>query len=243
MLSLASSALAYGPAAPMTRSPVVSRSMAPAMQERDGLKIQEQLPIPFLPRPPMLDGSMAGDIGFDPLRLSEIVPLAWAREAELKHARVCMLAFAGYVSVDLGFRVPFAPEVSSLYAHDAAVENGSFTFLLLVLATIEVTAGIPKCFQLLNDPDAAAPGDYKFDPLGLTASGSDAMKKDMAEKELANGRIAMFAFSGVVTQSALTGGGFPYTYNGAIDMVPPLSSVNPIDAIGICSTGIVNGCV
>lgn len=32
-------------------------------------------------------------------------------QAELKHARICMLAVVGYVSVDLGFRVPYAPEV------------------------------------------------------------------------------------------------------------------------------------
>ena len=78
-----------------------------------------------------------------------------------------MLAFAGWVSVDLGFRVPFAPEVSSLYAHDAAIEKGPMLGLLIPLAAIEVLAGIPKCFQLLNDPDAAAGGDYKFDPIEL----------------------------------------------------------------------------
>jgi len=197
------------------------------------------LPIPFLPRPPMLDGSMPGDIGFDPLRLSEIVPIKWAREAELKHARVCMLAVAGWVSVDLGFRVPYAPEVSSLYAHDAAIEKGPMYPLLLVLTIIEVCAGVPKVFQLLNDPDAAPPGDYKFDPLGLSSSGSPEMKRDMAEKELANGRIAMLAFSGIVTQSALTGNSFPYTYNGAVDMVPPLG----MTALpGICASGIANYC-
>lgn len=32
-------------------------------------------------------------------------------QAELKHARLCMLGVLGYVSVDLGFRVPYAPEV------------------------------------------------------------------------------------------------------------------------------------
>ena len=53
---------------------------------------------------------------------------------------------------------------------------------------------------------------------------------------------AMMAFSGIVTQSQLTGGGFPYTYNGAVDFIPPLAPVNPIDAFGICSTGIINGC-
>jgi hypothetical protein len=54
---------------------------------------------------------MAGDIGFDPLQISDLVPLSWAREAELKHARVCMLAVTGWVVVDLGFTVPFAPKV------------------------------------------------------------------------------------------------------------------------------------
>ena len=69
----------------------------------------------------------------------------------------------------------------------------------------------------MNDPDAAPPGDYKFDPLGFGGG------KMMEEKELANGRIAMLAFSGIVTQAALTGNGFPYTYNGVSDLVPPLS--------------------
>lgn len=35
-------------------------------------------------------------------------------QAELKHARICMLGVAGYVSVDLGFRVPYAPEVRAI---------------------------------------------------------------------------------------------------------------------------------
>ena len=69
-----------------------------------------------------------------------MVPLAWSREAELKHARVCMLAVAGWVAVDLGFRVPFAPEVSSLYAHDAAVEKGPMLGMLIPIAAIEVLA-------------------------------------------------------------------------------------------------------
>ena len=39
-----------------------------------------------------LDGSMAGDVGFDPLGLSNIngvgIDLYWLREAELKHCRL-----------------------------------------------------------------------------------------------------------------------------------------------------------
>ena len=42
-------------------------------------------------------------------------------QAELKHARVCMLATLGWVAVDLGFTMPEAPKVSSLAAHDVTV--------------------------------------------------------------------------------------------------------------------------
>jgi len=192
--------------------------------------------LPFLKRPASLGapGTMAGDVGFDPLEISSKVNIQWLREAELKHARVCMLAWAGFVAVDCGFRVPFAPEVSSLYAHDAAVEKGPMLGLLIPLAVVEVLAGIPKCFQILNDPDAAAGGDYKFDPLGFGGG------RELEEKELANGRAAILGFSGIVTQASLTGNGFPYTYNGIVDLVPPIQGDAPLPAI--CGSGIANLC-
>ena len=63
-----------------------------------------------------------------------------------------MLAFAGYVSVDLGFRVPFAPEVSSLYAHDACVEKGPMLGLFLALAAIEIFAGEQPALARMPQP-------------------------------------------------------------------------------------------
>ena len=127
MLAVLPSLVAYAPIAPKG----VTRASAPVMMAKSES-------IPFLDQPPALDGSMAGDIGFDPLLLSNVVPLQWAREAELKHARICMLATAGWVSVDLGFRVPLAPDVGSLQAHDAAVERGPMMLLFVVLATIVI---------------------------------------------------------------------------------------------------------
>jgi len=210
MIALGGFAAAYSPAPVLRPANVAARSSPVLMQEKSKA-------IPFLNRPPALDGSMPGDKGFDPLQLSDLVPLQWAREAELKHARVCMLAVAGWVSVDLGFRVPYAPDVSSLYAHDATVEKGPMLGLFGIIAVIEILGGIPKCFQLMNDADAAPGGDYKFDPLGFGGSA------DLQEKEISNGRLAMMAFSGIVTQATLTGNDFPYTYNGVSDLVPPLT--------------------
>jgi light-harvesting complex I chlorophyll a/b binding protein 1 len=51
------------------------------------------------------------------------------------------------------------------------------------------------------------PGFYAFDPLGLSRDPKKAAT--LKTKEIKNGRLAMLAFSGMVTQSVLTGHGFP----------------------------------
>ncbi len=52
-------------------------------------------------------------------------------------------------------------------------------------------------------------GDFSFDPLGLSKSPAKAARYKLSE--LKNGRLAMMAFSGIVTQAALTGKPFPCT--------------------------------
>merc|ERR1719469_819969 len=59
--------------------------------------------IPFLVRPDKLDGSMPGDMGFDPMRLSDIqTDLRYAQWAEVKHGRICMLALVGMLVQQAG---------------------------------------------------------------------------------------------------------------------------------------------
>merc|ERR1719454_553947 len=54
--------------------------------------------LPFLECPEKLDGSMVGDLGFDPMRISDtLVDLNYVRAAELKHGRVGMLAVTGFL--------------------------------------------------------------------------------------------------------------------------------------------------
>jgi len=68
--------------------------------------------MPFLSQPDNLDGKMAGDVGFDPLGFSYYVDLKWLREAELKHGRVCMLAWTGCVVQEVPPRAPCSPRTS-----------------------------------------------------------------------------------------------------------------------------------
>mmetsp|Transcript_53427 Transcript_53427/g.88710 ORF Transcript_53427/g.88710 Transcript_53427/m.88710 type:complete len:205 (+) Transcript_53427:34-648(+) len=166
--------------------------------------------LPFLEKPATLDGSMAGDVGFDPLFLSEAYSIKWMREAELKHGRICMLAFVGYVAVDCGIRAPGAPAgISSLAAHDYTVKTGHMLALLFTVGIFEALA-YNAISEMMSGETDRAPGDYGFDPLGYSAGKDEATKADYALKEITHCRAAMIGFAGIVTQSALKGIGFPY---------------------------------
>ena len=66
--------------------------LQPAQRTSVSLNAEMSKSIPFLVKPEKLDGSMVGDMGFDPIGLSEIqVDLKYARWAELKHGRIAML--------------------------------------------------------------------------------------------------------------------------------------------------------
>ncbi|CAM9768601.1 unnamed protein product, partial [Chrysoparadoxa australica] len=189
--------------------------------------------IPFMPQPAKLDGTMVGDVGFDPLGLSAIdfdfstliVPpaasqrnsdtkistLYWMREAELKHGRVAMLAVLGWVMVDLGLRFPGAKYagLDAISAHDAMVATGNMKVMLHFIGLLELIGGV-AIYQAANG-SGREPGDFCLDPLGLSYSAKK--KASYQLSELKNGRLAMLAFGGIATQAVLTdGAGFPYTF-------------------------------
>jgi hypothetical protein len=144
----------------------------------------------------------------DPLNLAASFDLKWMQEAELKHGRVAMLATLGYIAVDLGVIAPGAPSgFSSAAAHDMAVEKGAMYVLLFVASVVEVCAGVPAIEQMMKGSDRA-PGDFAFDPLGFSKDPKGAKK--YATNEVKNGRLAMLAFSGIITQAVLSGHAFPY---------------------------------
>jgi len=199
MLSLvAPSALTFAPMAPLRASRVAAEPMMMAKSEA----------LPFLEAPPACDGTMAGDVGFDPLGLSSYYSIKWMREAELKHGRVCMLAWLGYIATDAGIYAPGAPAVTSLEAHDACVKSGHMLLLLFVIAIPEALSYVAISEMMSGETDRK-PGDYgigwKFCKQGDTKT-----QEKYKLAEVVHGRAAMLAFSGVVTASALKEISFPY---------------------------------
>jgi len=181
---------------------------APAKEETEASAppaIEYAESLPMLVKRPQLKG-YAGDVGFDPLGFSEILPMDWLREAELKHCRVSMLAVVGFAFTDFYHFPGF--DYTTLEAHDACVASGAMSQLLLWIGLLEVFSTI-SIDQMLRGSGRAA-GDYGFDPLGFATD--PAKMEELQMKELANGRLAMFAFGGFVTQAVLTGDGFPYLY-------------------------------
>jgi len=149
-----------------------------------------------------------GEYKWDPLEFSTNYPehLPWYREAELKHGRVAMLAMLGLVVPDW-FRIPlpeFAdPGLDVINSHNKLIYGlgtGPMWWLLVFCA-------IPESLRLREiGLDASkltleTAGDLNFGKgfLPKTEEGRTLMKI----KELKNGRLAMLAFSGCITQSAM----------------------------------------
>ena len=133
------------------------------------------------------------------------------REAELKHGRICQLAIVGFAAVDCGFRIFPTPEayegLTSVTAHDALVEYGAMGQLFLWIGIAESLSTV-AVMQMLNG-SGREPGDFGLDPVGFLNGGPEVVA-DMKLKEITHCRLAMIAFSGMVTQAVLTQGPFPY---------------------------------
>ncbi|CAN0121946.1 unnamed protein product [Phaeothamnion confervicola] len=153
-------------ASAFTGTPLVGVAKTAARGSSQVSMMAKSASVPFMARPKALDGTVPGDAGFDPLGFSDWIDLKFLREAEIKHGRICMLAWLGYVATDLGVHLPGDMHaLSSLEAHDAAVKFGAMPQILLFISAFEAVS-TPAVVQMVNG-SGREPGYFGFDPLGF----------------------------------------------------------------------------
>ena len=223
-LSIALTLTAISGAAAFAPSPSMSTSSARFMSEMAEEPAvmateepMEELPtksmaLPFMDRPAALTGALAGDVGFDPLGFAQSeADLMNYREAEVKHARLAMLAAAGWpLSEVFDKKIAFAMHMNPLVdAADRApsVLNGGlgkvspayWVACLGVAAAIEFV-GISKS---KSGDEGYFPGNFGFDPIGAYPK-DEAGQQRMQLAEIKNGRLAMIAIFAFAIQEAVS---------------------------------------
>eukprot|EP00931_Biecheleriopsis_adriatica_P013801 TRINITY_DN1152_c0_g1_i8.p1 TRINITY_DN1152_c0_g1~~TRINITY_DN1152_c0_g1_i8.p1 ORF type:complete len:294 (-),score=69.59 TRINITY_DN1152_c0_g1_i8:254-1063(-) len=162
--------------------------------------------MPFLPKPKNLDGLVGAEAQFDPLGFSDTFDVKWLREAELKHGRVCMLATLGFMAEQYVQFPGMKGAEDALQAFWTA-PAGATGLLIFIAGYLESSAYGGKITMLdMFEGEGAkrSPGDLNFGKSFLPSDPKAA--EDLAMKELANGRLAMLAFSGMVHHNLVVKG-------------------------------------
>lgn len=180
----------------MMKSSVSARTTARPARKASVQVVNAARPMwyPGATAPKHLDGSMAGDYGFDPLRLgTDPETVKWYREAELMNGRWAMAAVAGILFTDLVGAPKFWEAGAEKYALDTNT----------LIAAEVVIMGLLEAFRYSAWKEKGTTGLLTmapFDPLNMRS-------EQTALKELKNGRLAMLAFVGFCSQAAVTGKG------------------------------------
>jgi hypothetical protein len=198
----------------MESTPAAQKAKVPEAPKAPALP-KMSASLPFQNRPPMLDGSMAGDVGFDPAGFAASQKdLRNYREAEIKHARLAMLAAAGWPLSEL-FDAKIAKALGLTAVVDASerapsILNGGlgkinpvYWILCIVVAGLIDVYGISKSRS--GNPNYF-PGNLGVDPFGLYPKEKEGQMR-MQTTEIKNGRLAMVAIFAFAIQEAVSSSG------------------------------------
>lgn len=139
---------------------------------------------------------MPGDVGFDPMGLSEIQQdLTYARWAELKHGRIAMLAIVGLITEEYIHLPGEAYQNSDPFGAVSTVGFGVNVQILLGIGIVELA-------NFYKHYDGSTPGDLGWD-LGLLKGKSEAQIQKAKEQEIKHARLAMVAITGATVQTLM----------------------------------------
>ena len=167
---------------------------------------------------------------FDPMGLADAdfwsqgneATWGFLRHAEIKHGRVAMFAFCGYVAQANGAHMPWDGFLGPLTT-GATPEEQWFNLSIEARGQIIAFIGVLEFWDELNPANkhymrGGRPGDYPdfeqipaqwwgnlYDPFGIAAKDSPEKKAKGLLAEINNGRLAMIGIMGMVSESHLPG--------------------------------------
>lgn len=172
---------------------------------------------------------------YDPLELSSQTfwgesneaSIAWLRHAEIKHGRVAMAAFVGYIAQSNGLHFPWPMDFEGTpYPFAAgsppeqwdALSDAAKYQIIFFIGFLEwhsestgahyMRGGIPGKFPDFSDPEAKIPHPVPlnlFDPFGISKNKSAEAKANGLIKEINNGRLAMIGIMGFLAEQKVDG--------------------------------------
>lgn len=170
-----------------------------------------------------LEGA-AHETGFtvwDPVGFADLgspATLAWFRHAELKHGRVCMAAFVGWLVAVSGVHFPGLCSFSEGVSFEdlsklAPLEQWSALPALgkqQIIAAIGIIEHQSEWKIKPHYMKGGTPGSLKglksfWDPAGLTSKMSPEKLERQRLSELKNGRLAMLGITGVLIANSVPG--------------------------------------
>jgi len=203
-LALLASASAFVPSAPLASSSrTAPSSLKMGVQDMEGILP----PVGF----------------FDPLGLAKIggdESLAWFREAEIKHGRVCMAAFTGLVvtqGIGLTFPLPLnmaGDKFASLGKEPfAAWDNLSLEgkeSIIGFIGILEVLGEAEKPHYMMGGKAGSAKLQWAFGKQ-ILGDMPEEKKRTKRISEIQNGRLAMIGTMGYVSAACIEGSVPPFT--------------------------------
>jgi len=244
---------AFGSAA-VPMSTVTARAPAAAMFGQSDLEAlaKEQNPV----------------LGYwDPIGLAKVdlwgqgeeASIAWLRHAEIKHGRIAMAAFVGYIAA-ANYETIGAPMASSMYPSLASGLSAPEVWdAIPFLAKLQIIGAIGVFEHISEDKNFLAADGTKhymrggkpgymptfkanvhpvplnlWDPFGFTKVLSEEQKAKKLVAEVNNGRLAMIGIFGFVSANTVPGSvpaldGIIPAYSG--DVMAPFLPAGPMDSI------------
>jgi len=156
---------------------------------------------------------------FDPLNLGDVdsVTLAWYRHAEIKHCRVAMAAFVGFIVHSNGITfgdtllspsegVKFSDlKGSALDIWDACPLAGKYQIIAFIGLLEACSETISPHYLRGGKPGDIKIGKYPLAPSAAWMKGGEEAKATKRIMELNNGRLAMIGIMGFVYASTVKG--------------------------------------